>query len=77
MRQRACRPLANDQMRFHSRPVQHLQQSHTEDRSGCASDADDEACGLRLFHARYFSHKKAQKAHNEDKSGIRCYLLVR
>jgi hypothetical protein len=30
--------------------VQHLQQSHTKDRSGRASDADDKACGLRLFH---------------------------
>jgi hypothetical protein len=30
--------------------VQHLQQSHTEDRSGRTSDADDKACGLRLFH---------------------------
>jgi hypothetical protein len=50
MRERACRPLAHDQMCFHSRPVQHLQQSHTEDRSGRASDADNETRWLCLVH---------------------------
>src|ERR1043166_4470617 len=30
MCERACRPLAHDEMRLHPRPVQHLQQAHTK-----------------------------------------------
>ena len=51
MRERACRPLAHDQMRLDSRPMQHLKEPHTEDRSRGARDTDDEASGFRLFHA--------------------------
>src|SRR5215211_8744312 len=36
MRERARRPLAHDQMCFDARTVQHLQEPHTEDRSGGA-----------------------------------------
>ena len=50
MCERARRPLAYDKMCLDTRPMQHLQQAHTKDRSGRASDADDEASGLSLFH---------------------------
>lgn len=55
MSERARRPLAYDEMCLHSRPVQHLQQSHTKDRSGRASDADDEASGFFRLHANSLS----------------------
>ena len=35
--------------------MQHLEDADTEDGSGGATDADDEASGLRLFHAESFS----------------------
>ena len=54
MRERARRPLTDDEMRLHSRPMQHLQKTHTKDRSGRSSDADDEASGFYLFHAASF-----------------------
>ena len=57
MCERARRPLAHDEMRFDSRAVHHLQQTHTEDRSGGAGDADYES---RSLHASlHFATKKA------------------
>lgn len=50
MRERARRPLAHHQMRLHSRPMQHLQQAHTKDRSRGPRDADDEASGFCQLH---------------------------
>lgn len=77
MRERARRPLAYDKMCLHSRPMQHLQQPHTKDRSGRASDADDEACGFFRLHAKSFSMKyaacrkeaEAKVAHNRSREG--------
>src|ERR1044071_7513672 len=57
MREGARRPLADDEMRFDARAVEHLEQADAEDGSGGAGDADDEACGLGLFHAETFSTK--------------------
>src|SRR5262245_48994018 len=37
--------------------MQHLEDANTEDGSGGATDADDQACGLRVFHAESFSMK--------------------
>jgi hypothetical protein len=37
--------------------VQHLQQAHTKDRSGGASDADDEARGFCLLHCDLILHE--------------------
>jgi hypothetical protein len=54
MRERARRPLTHDKMCFNTRTVQHLQQPNTEDRSGGASDTDDETRGLCLFHVASF-----------------------
>jgi hypothetical protein len=34
--------------------MQHLQKTHTKDRSGRTGDTDDETSGLCLFHAASF-----------------------
>lgn len=53
----ACRPLADDEVRFDARAVEHLEYADAEDGSGSAGDTDNEASGLRLFHAETFSTK--------------------
>ena len=57
MRERARRPLADDEMCFDTRPVQHLQYANAEDGAGSASNTDDEPRRLCLFHAEPFSMK--------------------
>jgi hypothetical protein len=44
-------------MSFDTGAVQHLQDAHTEDGSGGASNADDETRRLALFHAASLSMK--------------------
>src|SRR6185295_7440071 len=54
MCERARRPLTHDEMRLDTRPMQHLQKSHTKDRSSRPGDPYNEPRGLCLFHAASF-----------------------
>src|SRR6185503_14398587 len=75
MCERARCPLAYDKMCLHSRPMQHLQQAHTKNSPGRASDTDDEASGFFRLHADSLSMKCAA-CRKEAERGPLCSLYI-